>query len=238
MAESDRSAGESEVPEFLVVLGLSQPVTVDDVKQAYLEKAKTAHPDHGGDVQTFIRLQQAFEQATEYARFKAGRMKWLSGWVEQYAEQQQAIEQIKALGGSVEVESVDWMARTVGSDFATVLERVTTLRLDGPTVDDRTLLALIEHRRTLSGMHRLELTNTRVTGEGLAMLAAAGSPDTHPHRFSTAEDRRRWDRDVKNFNEDRKRVETFFRDVLNAGHNVLLSEFQHPTRLYVTAWLN
>lgn len=55
---------------------------------------------------------------------------------------------------------------------------------------------------------------TGAFGEGLAMLAAAGSPDTHPHRFSAAEDRRRWDRDVKNFNEDREKVETFFRDVL------------------------
>jgi hypothetical protein len=51
-------------------------------------------------------------------------------------------------------------------------------------------------------------------GEGFAMLAAAGSPDMHPHNFSKAEDRARWDRDVANFNDDLRKVESFFRDVL------------------------
>jgi hypothetical protein len=51
-------------------------------------------------------------------------------------------------------------------------------------------------------------------GEGFAMLAAAGGPDVHPHAVSSAEDRARWDRDVANFNEDLKKVEAFFIDVL------------------------
>ena len=96
--------------EFLVVLGLIPPVTVEDVRQAYLEKAKTAHPDRGGSGDEFVRLQQAFEQATEYARFKAGRMQWLSQWVGQYADQEQVVGEIRALGGSVEIESCDWLA--------------------------------------------------------------------------------------------------------------------------------
>lgn len=51
-------------------------------------------------------------------------------------------------------------------------------------------------------------------GEGFAMLAAAGSPDVHPHAASRAEDRERWDRDVANFDEDFRKVEKFFMDVL------------------------
>lgn len=51
-------------------------------------------------------------------------------------------------------------------------------------------------------------------GEGFAMLAAAGSPDTHPHAVSPAEDRARWDKDVANFNSDLKAVEKFFLDLL------------------------
>jgi hypothetical protein len=47
-------------------------------------------------------------------------------------------------------------------------------------------------------------------GEGFAMLAAAGSPDVHPHRSSAAEDRERWDKDAANFNNDLKTVEKFF----------------------------
>ncbi|HSE99027.1 MAG TPA: DUF5700 domain-containing putative Zn-dependent protease [Blastocatellia bacterium] len=51
-------------------------------------------------------------------------------------------------------------------------------------------------------------------GEGLAMLAAAGGPGVHPHASSNAEDRARWDRDLSNFNQDFRKVEKFFLDVL------------------------
>jgi hypothetical protein len=51
-------------------------------------------------------------------------------------------------------------------------------------------------------------------GEGLAMLAAAGGADTHPHKFSKPEDRARWDADVKNFDSNLREVEAFFDDVL------------------------
>ena len=51
-------------------------------------------------------------------------------------------------------------------------------------------------------------------GEGFAMLAAAGGPDVHPHAVSSVEDRARWDRDVGNFNDELKKVEKFFLDVL------------------------
>ena len=52
-------------------------------------------------------------------------------------------------------------------------------------------------------------------GEGFAMLAAAGGPDVHPHSASKLEDRARWDRDLANFNEDLKKVEQFFLEVLD-----------------------
>jgi len=51
-------------------------------------------------------------------------------------------------------------------------------------------------------------------GEGFAMLAAAGGPDVHPHAVSNPEDRARWDKDVENFNDDLKKVEKFFLDIL------------------------
>ena len=51
-------------------------------------------------------------------------------------------------------------------------------------------------------------------GEGFAMLAAAGGPNVHPHAVSSAEDRARWDKDVANFNDDLKKVESFFIDIL------------------------
>ena len=52
-------------------------------------------------------------------------------------------------------------------------------------------------------------------GEGFAMLAAAGGVDNHPHAVSSMEDQTRWNKDVSNFNNDLKTVETFFLDLLN-----------------------
>lgn len=51
-------------------------------------------------------------------------------------------------------------------------------------------------------------------GEGFAMLAAAGGPNVHPHAVSSAEDRARWDKDVANFNDDLKKVDAFFNEIL------------------------
>ena len=50
-------------------------------------------------------------------------------------------------------------------------------------------------------------------GEGFAMLAAAGSPDVHPHAVSTPEERARWDKDMARFDEDLRSVERFLLDV-------------------------
>ena len=52
-------------------------------------------------------------------------------------------------------------------------------------------------------------------GEGVAMLAAAGGPGTHPHAVSSAEERARWDDDVADVGPDLRRVETFLLDVLD-----------------------
>ena len=53
-------------------------------------------------------------------------------------------------------------------------------------------------------------------GEGFAMLAAAGGPDIHPHAVSSPEERARWDRDLANFNDDLKKVEIFFLNILES----------------------
>ena len=152
------------------MLGLVPPISVEDVKQAYLDKAKNAHPDRGGSPEDFIRLQRAFEQATEYARFKAGRMQWLSRWVEQYAEQQQLVERIQALGGTVKVGSADAFANSIGQDFATVLDRLVGIRLAGSAIDDSTLAYLASERRLLLSVAHLELIDTKITDSGLLLL--------------------------------------------------------------------
>jgi hypothetical protein len=52
-------------------------------------------------------------------------------------------------------------------------------------------------------------------GEGMAMLAAAGGPDIHPHADSDPEERARWDRDVANFDRDLRTVDQFLLDVID-----------------------
>lgn len=51
-------------------------------------------------------------------------------------------------------------------------------------------------------------------GEGLAMLAAAGGPDRHPHRDSPAAVRLRWDREMGEAETQMKAVEAFLLDLL------------------------
>lgn len=51
-------------------------------------------------------------------------------------------------------------------------------------------------------------------GEGLAMLAAAGGPENHPHLDSPAADRDRWDREMLLAPAQMKEVEQFFLDLL------------------------
>jgi hypothetical protein len=52
-------------------------------------------------------------------------------------------------------------------------------------------------------------------GEGLAMLAAAGSPDVDPHAASSPQERARWQHDMANFDGNFQAVNEFFLDVLN-----------------------
>jgi hypothetical protein len=52
-------------------------------------------------------------------------------------------------------------------------------------------------------------------GEGVAMLAAAGGPNVHPHAASLPADRTRWDADLARADEDLPHVEAFLLAVLD-----------------------
>lgn len=55
-------------PPCLQALGLSLPVTEEEVLAAYRERVKHVHPDAGGSRREFARLQQHFENAMQLAR--------------------------------------------------------------------------------------------------------------------------------------------------------------------------
>ena len=98
-------------------------------------------------------------------------MQWLSRWVEQYAEQEQLIEEIKTLGGTVDVKSSDPLTRSIGPDFAVVLDKVEGIRLSGAKIDDHTVLRLVELRRMLAGLRKLALVDTAITTRGCCNCA-------------------------------------------------------------------
>ena len=57
-------------------------------------------------------------------------------------------------------------------------------------------------------------------GEGMAMLAAAGGPDVHPHATSPPEEWSIWERDIGEFAADLLRIQGFFQEVL-AGQGTI-----------------
>ena len=75
-------SSDSDLPACLAVLGLRPPLTLEDVKQCYLAKAFTMHPDRGGNPEEFVRLKQAFEEANEYVKFRAGKLEWLASKID------------------------------------------------------------------------------------------------------------------------------------------------------------
>lgn len=56
-----------ETPECLVLLGLTQPVTEDQIKRAYRTLVKEAHPDRGGNHEACTQLMSAYELALRFA---------------------------------------------------------------------------------------------------------------------------------------------------------------------------
>lgn len=80
----------------------------------------------------------------------------------------------------------------------------------------------------LSAAQKTAFEDLGAFGEGLAMLAAAGGPDVHPHATSDPAAWLVWERDVASFNTDLRRLEAFFRDLL-AGR---LTEDEANKRLF------
>ena len=55
-------------PPCLTALDLRPPCSEADVLAAYRERVKDLHPDRGGDLRKFLRLQKHFEQALHLVR--------------------------------------------------------------------------------------------------------------------------------------------------------------------------
>jgi hypothetical protein len=96
---------------------------------------------------------------------------------------------------------------------------------------------------TLTERQRFAIERSFAFGEGLAMLAAAGSADVHPHAVSPPEERARWDGDVRNFPTDVARLQTHFLDVidgrltLDSAQRVAMSFYGIQGPWYTVGWV-
>ncbi|TWT46669.1 J domain-containing protein [Botrimarina hoheduenensis] len=159
-------------------LGLSLPVTQADVKQAYFAKAREVHPDHGGTTEKFVEVQRAFEEAMAYASERGKRLPWLGAQMTSYLDQLRAVELIEDWGGRVVVKSLDWLADTVGEDFALLAEQLVEIDLSGTNFGDAEARALGAEVETLPYVHALNLSGLGMSDEGYRALPRMGSLKT------------------------------------------------------------
>ncbi len=167
---SPSHAGEPEVPACLAILGLRPPLTLEDVKQAYLAKAMAAHPDRGGNADDFIRLQKAFEEANDYVQFKASKLEWLASKIEAYAQQQEVASEAIERGGEIEMEETDWLRKSFGEDFGHVADKLVTVRLRNRSADDVFAILIGFRAESLKDLAVLDLAGGSITDEGLLQL--------------------------------------------------------------------
>ncbi|MEM1304339.1 MAG: hypothetical protein AAGG46_05565, partial [Planctomycetota bacterium] len=155
---------------FLKSLGLSLPVTVDDVKQAFYARAKETHPDHRGDSQEFQRVQQAFDEALRYAETNGKRLPWLGAQLPLYVAQERVVVMVEGWGGKAHIRQLTWLEDTVGEDFAQLADRLDEIDLSGCGIGDRELLELFDDTDGLRYLERLNLSNTAVTDTGVMTI--------------------------------------------------------------------
>jgi hypothetical protein len=154
-------------PQCLITLGLLPPVTLDDVNQAYKAKAMEAHPDRGGNAKLFIAVKQAYEEACEFVKFKAGKLEWLASKIDAYAQQQEVVTETIERGGEVEMEEVDWLTKSFGEDFGHVADKLVRVTLRNEKADDVFAILLGFRTESLKDLAVLDLAGGSLTDEGL-----------------------------------------------------------------------
>jgi len=163
------SSSRDHRPEFMVRLGLSPPYAIEDIKVAYRNQAKRAHPDHGGSTEEFHTLQEAFDRAQEYVSFRGDRRQWIAKQMEGYLGFRKLMEQLEELGAEATSNAIDWLEKSFG-DFAQLTETIVSVRLENSSGADELIRLLVDHKSLLGEMTRLELPGCQVTDEAILLL--------------------------------------------------------------------
>jgi hypothetical protein len=169
MSTAASAGGPLQRPQFMAVLGLLPPYTLEDVREAYRVKALAAHPDRGGDAAEFNRLSEAYDRAIDYVTLQGDRRAWIAAQVECHLAQEEVAAEVARRGGQVEYERMEWVKATWGEGFELLADRLRTIRVRG-LADGDSFLAFLSGRNPpyLSG---LDLANSRVTNAALRHLA-------------------------------------------------------------------
>jgi hypothetical protein len=157
-------------PDFMVTLGLAPPYAIEDVKQAYREKARATHPDRGGSTEAFNAVHEAFERAQAYLEFRQDRRGWIAAKMARYAALQEAITQLEQLGAEVTAYAPEWLEQSYG-DFAQLTEHVTKIRLVDSSNPTPLIEALIENYPSLRELNALELPGCRLDDDAVLQLS-------------------------------------------------------------------
>ena len=188
MSRNSPPASHDNRPAFMVTLGLAPPYAAEDVKQAYLEKAKQAHPDRGGSTAAFNELQQAYERAQEYLSFRGDRRAWIAAKMDHYLAAEKAITRLKDLGASVLIlmpvsfsysgasvftKAAEWLEQSFG-DFAQLTESILLVRAVDVPNGNAIIRAMVEDFDAIRELAALELPGCGVTDD--AVLSLGGFP--------------------------------------------------------------
>ncbi len=157
-------------PDYMGVLGLLPPYTVADVKHAYLAKAKAAHPDTGGDEACFVCLQRAYEQAARYVRARGSRTAWIRSHVDHYTQLNGVAEKVKLLGGSVDVQRLDWPDYSLGADFAQLADRLVGIHFHNVGRADQVIDYLVGVKAALDEVRLLDFSGSNIGDSALPRL--------------------------------------------------------------------
>ena len=153
----------------MVTLGLMPPYMAEDIEKAYLARVKEIRPDLGGDPKPFYEVQQAYMEAKEYVKFRGDRRGWIAKQMDQYVAVQEVIERVRALGGEVETNALDWLQKSFG-EFAELTEKVLAIRLNNSPQGDEFVEYITSQCTHLLELERLDLAGCKVSDAAIRQL--------------------------------------------------------------------
>lgn len=157
-------------PDCMQQLGLLPPYSVEDVKRAYRQLAKSSHPDAGGSAEDFAKLHDTYQRALNLAGFHESRRDWLASQVDRYVQRMEFQTLLTSLGGRCLVQRPDVYLSDYGPDFAQMLCEITAVYLtQGTRVD--AALAQIAPQPMIQEARLLDLSFSDVTDNGLRHLS-------------------------------------------------------------------